>query len=68
MARTASKLREPREVDSDAYRLRRMTRTSVMTVNLVSAFAGDREMTAADHELIRSYKKIRGDVFFSDLL
>ena len=72
MAGTSSELREPgrqaRQNERDAYRLRRTTSTSAMTVNLVSAFAGDREMTEADHKLIRSYKKSRGDVFFSDLL
>jgi diguanylate cyclase (GGDEF)-like protein len=68
MARTALQLREPREGENDAYRLRRTTSPGVMTVDLVSAFAGDREMTEADHELIRSYKRSRGDVFFSDLL
>jgi diguanylate cyclase (GGDEF)-like protein len=72
MARTASELREPRrepgEDEDDAYRLRRTTSPGVMTVDLVSAFAGDREMTEVDHELIRSHKRSRGDVFFSDLL
>ena len=72
MAGTSSELREPgrepRQDESDRYRLRRTTSTKVMTMNLVSAFAGDREMTEADHELIRSHKESRGDVFFSDLL
>jgi diguanylate cyclase (GGDEF)-like protein len=72
MAGTASGLREPgreaRQNERDSYRLRRTTSTGVMTVNLVSAFAGDREMTEADHKLIRSYKKSRGDAFFSDVL
>ena len=72
MARTASKLREPgreaRENENDAYRLRRTTSPGEMTVDLVSAFAGDREMTEADHNLIRSHKRSRGDIFYSDLL
>ena len=69
MARTALKFREPRQEENDAYRLRRSTTApEVMSVELVSAFAGDRELTKTDHDLIRSHKKSGGDVFFSDLL
>lgn len=39
-----------------------------MSVELVSAFAGDREMTGAEHDLVRLHKRDRGNLFFSDLL
>jgi diguanylate cyclase (GGDEF)-like protein len=39
-----------------------------MSVDLVAAFAGDREMTRADEDLICLQKETRGSVFFSDLL
>jgi diguanylate cyclase (GGDEF)-like protein len=39
-----------------------------MSVELVSAFAGDREMTATEKDLIRKQKDTRGRIFFSDLL
>jgi diguanylate cyclase (GGDEF)-like protein len=49
-------------------RLRRTTTAEVMSVELVSAFSGDREMTVSDNALIRLQKKDRGNLFFSDLL
>lgn len=54
------------ETDSD--RLRRTTRPEVLSVGLVSAFAGDRAMTATEEALIRKRQRIRGDGFFSDLI
>jgi diguanylate cyclase (GGDEF)-like protein len=39
-----------------------------MTVELVSAFAGDREMTETEGDLIHARMADRGNVFFSDLL
>jgi diguanylate cyclase (GGDEF)-like protein len=56
------------EDESDVDRLRRTTRPDVMSVDLVSAFAGDRARTAADDLFIRRQQKERGHVFFSDLL
>lgn len=39
-----------------------------MPVDLVSALAGDRSLTAAEAALVGQLKRRRGDVFFSDLL
>ena len=55
-------------VESNADRLRRMTTLDAMSVELVSAFAGDREMTATEKDLIRKQKETWGRIFFSDLL
>lgn len=49
-------------------RLRRMVTPEVLSVDLVSAFAGDREMTEAEKSLIHSHEKNRGELFYSDLL
>jgi hypothetical protein len=68
MATTAAERLKPKQREHDAYRLQRTTAPEVLSVELVSAFAGDRELTKADHELIRSHMQSRGDVFFSDLL
>ena len=57
-----------RKNESDADRLRRTTTPEVMSVELVSAFAGDRDLTETDRNLIRLQKMVRGDEFYSDLL
>ena len=54
--------------EDDADRLRRTTSPEVMSVELVSAFAGDRKMTEVEKASIRTQKKNRGSVFYSDLL
>ena len=54
--------------ETAADRLRRTTTSDVMSVGLVSAFAGDRNMTEADNDLICLQKSNRGTLFFSDLL
>jgi diguanylate cyclase (GGDEF)-like protein len=54
--------------ENAADRLRRTTDPEVMSVELVSAFAGDRDMTGAERAFIRTQRKERGDVFYSDLL
>ena len=56
----------PAETDGD--RLRRSTTPDVMPVELVSAFAGDRDLTEVESALIRAQKDSRGAIFFSDLL
>ena len=63
---SVSRQAKPGENDSD--RLRRITTPEAMSVDLVSAFAGDRAMTAAEAAFIDSQRKIRGSVFYSDLL
>ena len=59
--------RELSKTESDADRLRGTTASDAMSVDLVSAFAGDREMTDAEGHFIRRLKNRRGNVFFSDL-
>lgn len=54
--------------ESSADRLRRVTTPNAMSVELVSAFAGDWDLTEADRVLIRAQREGRGEVFFSDLL
>ena len=53
---------------SNAHQLRTTTAPEVMSVELVSAFAGDRELTEAERALVRRQKSSRGAAFFSDLL
>lgn len=54
--------------ENDAERLRRATATEVVSVDLVSAFAGDRALTQDEKALIGEQQNLRGHVFFSDLL
>jgi diguanylate cyclase (GGDEF)-like protein len=54
--------------ENDTDRLRKLTTTDVISVELVSAFAGDRDMTEDERELIREQQDQRGREFFSDLL
>ena len=51
-----------------AHRLRTATTPMVMSVDLVSAFAGDRRMTETERALVRREKRSRGAVFFTGLL
>ena len=53
--------------ECDADRLRRTTSLDAMSVELVSAFAGDRDMTEAERTLVRVQQDNRGSGFFSDL-
>jgi len=57
----------PRD-ESDADRMRRATAPGAISVDLLSAFAGDRTMTSAERARIRTYRANRGGRFFSDLL
>lgn len=54
--------------ESSADRLRRTTTPDAVSADLVSAFAGDREMTEIERRKIQDLARERGDVFFSDLL
>ena len=55
-------------IESDADRLRRMTTPDALSVDLVSAYAGDRDMTEDEAASVGIQRVIRGDLFFSDLL
>ena len=59
---------EPATPKSESDRLRETIGPDAMRVDLVSAFAGDREMTSTERELLHRIRDLRGDVFFSDLL
>lgn len=53
--------------ESNGDRLRRSAGPDSMSVELVSAFAGDRELTAGERAFVDAQIKERGGVFFSDL-
>jgi diguanylate cyclase (GGDEF)-like protein len=57
----------PKE-ESDGDRMRGTAAADALPVDLVSAFAGDRPMSAAEDARISELKGARGDVFYSDLL
>lgn len=54
--------------ENNADRLRRATTPDAMSVELVSAFAGDRDLTEAERAVIHAQRNARGNVFYSDLL
>ncbi len=54
--------------ENNADRLRRTITPNAMSIKLVSAFAGDREISEAERTLIRIQKDSRGSAFYSDLL
>ncbi|MBV5317327.1 MAG: GGDEF domain-containing protein [Desulfobulbaceae bacterium] len=54
--------------ETDADRRRGMLDDHALTVDLVSALAGDRQLTDAENERLGQLKKERGHRFFSDLL
>ncbi len=54
--------------ESDADRLRGILAYDALSVDVVSAFAGDRPMTEAEEFLLFDLKESRGEMFFSDLL
>jgi diguanylate cyclase (GGDEF)-like protein len=68
MGRSGETPPESGQDENSADRLRRTIDPEVMSVELVSAFAGDREMTGAERAFIRTQRKERGSVFFSDLI
>lgn len=48
--------------------MRRAVTSSVMTLELVSAIAGDRELTEEEASIVQAQRAERGEAFFSDLL
>lgn len=68
MDKTALKARRKVRGESDQRCLRRTASSEKLSLDLVSAYGGDREMTAADRRLIRTHQEERGDLFYSDLL
>jgi diguanylate cyclase (GGDEF)-like protein len=54
-------------VENGGDRLRRSASPDAMSVELVSAFAGDRAMTSSERAKVDEHIKARGGVFFSDL-
>ncbi len=54
--------------EGDGDRLRGTISPDALSVDLVSAFAGDRAMTVTESARIRDLKDGRGNAFFSDLL
>lgn len=54
--------------ETDADRLRGILAVDALSVDLASAFAGDRPLTDAEKSLLSSIQKNRGKLFFSDLL
>lgn len=59
--------KESARVESSTDRLRRSATTDAMSVELVSAFAGDRAMTSSERAKVDAQIEARGSVFFSDL-
>ncbi|MBN1652767.1 MAG: GGDEF domain-containing protein [Deltaproteobacteria bacterium] len=58
---------DPGQDENDADRLRRTTIPQVMSMELVSAFAGDREMTQRERTLICEHERNRGSAFYSEI-
>jgi diguanylate cyclase (GGDEF)-like protein len=54
--------------ETDADRLRGLLAHDALSVDLVSAFAGDRPLSEAEESLLSSFRERRGDLFFPDLL
>jgi len=54
--------------ESGAGRLGGLLADDALSLDLVSAFAGDRPLTRAEKVYLNNLKKRRGDAFFSDLL
>jgi hypothetical protein len=53
--------------ESSSDRLRKSAAPDAMSVELVSAFAGDRDMTDSERARVDARIRERGGVFFSDL-
>jgi diguanylate cyclase (GGDEF)-like protein len=54
--------------EGDGDRMRGTINPDAVPVDLVSAFAGDRAMTATEADRLRDLQERRGNVFFSDLI
>jgi diguanylate cyclase (GGDEF)-like protein len=63
----AKKTRAAARLESNGDRLRRTVAPDALSVELVSAFAGDRDMTDAERARVDSQLEARGGVFYSDL-
>jgi diguanylate cyclase (GGDEF)-like protein len=59
---------EEHRVESAADRRRRTTTPDALSIELVSAYAGDRVLTREEQEQLRLQQQSRGGLFFSDLL
>lgn len=55
-------------IETNKERLRRATGPDVITVDLVGALSGDRNLSADEETFVRSCKESRGKLFYSDLL
>jgi diguanylate cyclase (GGDEF)-like protein len=64
---TGDRTREAAREESSADRLRNTTSADSMSVGLVSAFSGDRDMTELEKAQVRARIEKRGGVFFTDL-
>ena len=67
MSSDGKETRADARLESSGDRLRRTVASDAMSVELVSAFAGDRDMTDAERAHIDSQIEARGGVFYSDL-
>ncbi len=54
--------------ETDADRLRGILAHDALSIDLVSAFAGDRPLTGAEDSYISELKESRGELFFPDFL
>jgi diguanylate cyclase (GGDEF)-like protein len=54
--------------ETEVERLGGLVADNTLTLDLVSALAGDRQLTESEKMLIADYKKNRGDRFYTDLL
>ena len=62
------KNKSPSFDESDTDRLGGLLADDALSLDLVSAFAGDRPLTKAEKVYFNNLKEKRGDTFFSDLL
>lgn len=60
--------KSPLNEETEAERLVRLLADDALSLDLVSAFAGDRKLTNDEIAFIDEMKKIRGDGFYCDLL
>jgi diguanylate cyclase (GGDEF)-like protein len=54
--------------ETEVERLGGLVADNALTLDLVSALAGDRQMTESEKSLIADFKKSRGDKFYADIL
>ncbi|MBN1608584.1 MAG: GGDEF domain-containing protein [Polyangiaceae bacterium] len=68
MSSDGKKTRAAARLESNGDRLRRTVASDALSVEFVSAFAGDRDMTEAERARVDTQLEARGGVFYSDLL